>query len=171
MKGNNNRVIEITNIEDSMRELSKIASNGRIAPKAGEDFVVRAVKLKGIDSREANIFKCEAYACGMSCYIPEDVILFNSAKSDVLVSGTIDQYAKLCYRLKKHILNLQLPSEHISDVNLSTDIFFINVLTKILTYELFSAGTINSEDIFPSLSDMLFSSIHFEISIITVRFC
>lgn len=123
MKGNNIRVIEITNIEDSMRELSKIASNGRIAPKAGEDFVVRAVKLKGIDSREANIFKCEAYACGMSCYIPEDVILFNAAKSDVLVSGTIDQYAKLCYRLKNHILNLPEIAEKIKNAIVNYDIY------------------------------------------------
>ncbi len=70
MKGNNIRILEITNIEESIRELSKIASNGRAVTKLGEEFVVRTLKLKGIDSREANIMKCEAYACGMSAYIP-----------------------------------------------------------------------------------------------------
>lgn len=122
MKGNNIRVIEITNIEDSMRELSKIASNGRAAAKLGEEFVVRAVKLRGIDSREANIIKCEAYASGMSAYIPEDVMLFNSAKSDILISGTISQYTGLCYRLKNQILLLPEIAEKIKNAIVNYDI-------------------------------------------------
>lgn len=122
MKGNNIRVIEITNIEDSMRELSKIASNGRGGTKSGEDFVVRVVKLKGIDSREANILKCEAYASGMSAYIPDDVMLFNSAKSDILISGTISQYTTLCYRLKNQMLSLPEIAEKIKNAIVNYDI-------------------------------------------------
>jgi dihydropteroate synthase len=123
MKGNNIRVIEITNIENSMRELSKIASNGRVAAKSGEEFIVRAVKLKGIDSREANILKCEAYASGMSAYIPDDVMLFNSAKSDILISGTIAQYTTLCYRLKNQMLSLPEIAEKIKEAIVNYDIY------------------------------------------------
>lgn len=123
MKGNNIRILEITNIEESIRELSKIASNGRAVTKLGEEFVVRTLKLKGIDSREANIMKCEAYACGMSAYIPEDVMLFNSAKSDILISGTISQFTALCYRLKNQMLSLPEIAEKIKNTIVNYDIY------------------------------------------------
>jgi dihydropteroate synthase len=105
MKGETVRVIEISNLEHSAKELVKIGVNYNSAAKLSEGFISRVLKISGIDVREINIIRAEALRVGMSSVVSDDTLLLTAAKGELLICGTLMQYEMLIRNLGGAILN------------------------------------------------------------------
>jgi len=89
MKGEYVRVIEISNLEQSAKEIARLGVSYSSAAKMSEGFISRVLKISGIDVREINIVRGEALRVGMSAAVADDTLLLTAAKGELLICGTL----------------------------------------------------------------------------------
>ncbi len=105
MKGEYVRVIEISNLEQSAKEIVRLGLSYSSAAKMSEGFISRVLKISEIDIREINIVRGEALRAGMSAAVADDALLLTAAKGELLICGTLLQYEMLIRNLGGAILN------------------------------------------------------------------
>ena len=105
MRGETVRVIEISNLEQSLKELLKIGIGYNSSLKMSEYYDFKVVKISYIDVREINIIRAEALKNGMSAVVSDEILLLNAAKGELLLGGTAFQYEMLIRALGNSLLN------------------------------------------------------------------
>ncbi|MEW6189585.1 MAG: dihydropteroate synthase, partial [Actinomycetota bacterium] len=115
----NARVLEIKNINDIIREFTKIGVDPRgieiMSPKA----IHQLVKLEGIDVRAANIIKQEMLSRGGEAAISRGVYDLKVKKSDIILMGTLKQFKEVCKKLAEQPFELSKIASEIEEVLLN----------------------------------------------------
>ncbi|BDU49907.1 dihydropteroate synthase [Haliovirga abyssi] len=121
MSGNKFRVIEIDDFKDAKKRVKDVVSGIENIKRLQEKTLFRAIEIKNLDARAANILNYEALSCNVEAIISEDVFNFSVKTTDIILLGTIRNYEKLYYRLKTKKFGLSKLSEELKDTLLKYD--------------------------------------------------
>lgn len=112
----NPRVVYIENLKQAKEEIRKIGSDvqsiGIMAPKG----VFRAIKIRGISSKAANIIKQEMLSKGGEAAVPWSAVDLAPGDSEVLIMGTLKQFEGLIYKLRMQPFGLKEVAGEIQEV-------------------------------------------------------
>lgn len=110
------RNIEVLNKKEAMEELVRIgAEHGGcvlMAPKA----IHRVLKIYDLDPRQASVIKQEMLSRGGEAAVEKGVLDFSVSSSNVLLMGTLKQYAGLMTKLKMQPFGLASLAKQIKEV-------------------------------------------------------
>jgi len=83
-----------------------------MTPKA----IFRVIKLDGLEARQANVLKQEMLVCGGETAISKRVYNLTNELTDVILTGTIAQFNRLCEKLIRQPFGLKDVSKGIGEV-------------------------------------------------------
>lgn len=89
------RIVEIDTPQKALREIKKTNADPYSIRLMSEKAYIRAISIKGIDNRSANLLKQEMLSLGGEAAISKDISNFKKGCSDVLILAT-----------KRHLKNL-----------------------------------------------------------------
>jgi len=83
-----------------------------MTPKA----IFKVIKLDGLEARQANVLKQEMLVCGGETAISKRVYNLTNELTDVILTGTIAQFNRLCEKLIRQPFGLKDVSKEIGEV-------------------------------------------------------
>ena len=94
-------------------ELKKIGFDKSYINKAIDKHKFKTIKIYGLKCAQANILKQTAIAAGTDCAVHREVITGKVELSDCILSGSLNQFQKICDKLKFQPLKLNILGEQI----------------------------------------------------------
>ena len=96
----NAETLSFEDLAEAKREIAKI----NVDPVGVEIMALKAIfkviKIKGVDSKTANILKQEMLSRGGDAAVSKDVGSFEAKTTDVIIMGTLAQYIRLIKKLE-----------------------------------------------------------------------
>lgn len=102
----NPRVIVVNDLGEARRILKEVKVDSVGIEIMGSKAIHRVIKLEGLDGRAANILKQEMLARGGEVAIAKSVYNLKGTASDVVLMGTLRQFASLLVKLAQQPLGL-----------------------------------------------------------------
>ena len=110
------RCIEITNPQQARRELASIGCDSWGVQHMANKAFFRVLKLKAVTPTQANIIKQEMLSLGGEAAVTRGVVNHAVSQTDMLLMGTVQQYQKLCAKLKLQPFKLKQLAEQVQRV-------------------------------------------------------
>lgn len=101
VRGPEVRVLALASLAEVQAEMRALGVHPAGAAIMAPKGVFRLLKVRGVDPRAANIVKQEMLARGGDAALPASVAGFSLAPTDLLLAGTLSQYAELFEKLRR----------------------------------------------------------------------
>ena len=129
-----NNLFKLKFINISENELFNIGFDKTYINKGIKKHKFLSIKIFGLNCAQANILKQTAISVGTDCAVHREVITGNVKISDCILSGSVNQFEKICHKLMQQPFKMSVLSHQISDL-LSKKLQPITIRNKIFDWD------------------------------------
>ncbi len=108
------RVLDLSTPAEARAAVARTGADPYSVPLMAAKAIVRAVELKNIDNRAANLLKQEMLSLGGEAAVSHAVSRFEKGSSTVLLLGTVSQFGRLLPRLSRQPFGLKTIAQQLS---------------------------------------------------------